>query len=70
MRIIDGTFNRINISTVWTSFLLNIQCERQGGRTYFDGLFGTNININLRGTSMFAVQLIKKYTLNILFSKQ
>jgi hypothetical protein len=28
MRIIDGTFNRINKSTECSSFLLNIQCER------------------------------------------
>jgi hypothetical protein len=53
MRIIDGNFNRINMSTDCTSFLLNIQCEIQGGGTYFDGLFGTNVTINLSGTPMF-----------------
>jgi hypothetical protein len=53
MRIIDGNFNRINLSTDFTSFLLNIQCERQFGGTYFDGLFGTNVTINLSGTLMF-----------------
>jgi hypothetical protein len=37
MRIIEGNFTRINMSTDCTSFLLNIQCERQGGVTYFDG---------------------------------
>jgi hypothetical protein len=36
MRIIDGNFNRINMSTDCTIFLLNIQCERQGGGTYFE----------------------------------
>jgi hypothetical protein len=31
MRIIDETFNKINMSIDCTSFLINIQCERQGG---------------------------------------
>jgi hypothetical protein len=53
MRIIDDSFSRINMSTDCTSFLLNIQCERHSGGTYFDGLFGTNVTINLSGTSMF-----------------
>jgi hypothetical protein len=56
MRIIDGSFNRINMSTDYTNFLLNIQCERKGGGTYFDGLFGTNVTINLSGTPMFRRQ--------------
>jgi hypothetical protein len=47
MRIIDGNFNGINMSTDCTSFLINIQCERQSKETYFDGLFGTNVTINL-----------------------
>jgi hypothetical protein len=43
MRIIDGNFNRINMSPDCTGFLLNIHCERQGGRTYFEGLFCNNV---------------------------
>jgi hypothetical protein len=58
MRIIEGSFNRINMSTDCKSFLWNIQCERQGGGTYFDGLFGTNATINLSGTPMFEVKMI------------
>jgi hypothetical protein len=33
MRIIDESFNKINMSTDYTSFLLNIQGERQCGGT-------------------------------------
>jgi hypothetical protein len=55
-RIIDGTFNRINMSSDCKSFLLNIQFERQGGGTYFGGLFGTNVTINLSGTLIFRGQ--------------
>jgi hypothetical protein len=36
-----------------TSFLINYQCERQGGGTYFDGLFGTNVTINFEGSPIF-----------------
>jgi hypothetical protein len=53
MRIIDENFNRINMSTDCICFLLNIHCERQGGGTYFDGLFGPNVTINLSGTPIF-----------------
>jgi hypothetical protein len=53
LRIIDGNFNRINMSTDCTSFLINIQCERQGGGTYFDGLFDTNVTINISETPMY-----------------
>jgi hypothetical protein len=56
MRIIDGIFNRITMSTDCTRFLLNIQCEIQGGGTYFDGLFNTNVTINLSGTPLFRGQ--------------
>jgi hypothetical protein len=41
------------MSTDCTSFLINIQCEIQGEGTYFDGLFGTIVTINLSGTPMF-----------------
>jgi hypothetical protein len=44
------------MSTDCTSFIINYQCERQGGGTYFDGLFGTNITINFSETPMFKGQ--------------
>jgi hypothetical protein len=53
MRIIDGNFNRINMSTDCTSFLINIQCERHCGGTYFHGLFSTKVTINISGTHIF-----------------
>jgi hypothetical protein len=44
------------MSTDCTSFLINIQYERQGEGTYFDELFSTNVTINLSYTPMFRGQ--------------
>ncbi|GMO12499.1 MAG: hypothetical protein Ta2E_00630 [Mycoplasmoidaceae bacterium] len=51
-----GTVNRVNMSMDCTSFIINYRGERQGGGTYFDGLFGTNVSINFSGTPMFKWQ--------------
>jgi hypothetical protein len=56
MRIIDESFNRNNMSTDCTRFLLNIHCERQDGLICIDRLFGSNVPINLSGTPMFRGQ--------------
>jgi hypothetical protein len=56
MKITDGSPNRINMPFDCTSFLRNYQCERQGGGTYFDGLFGTNVTINFGGSPIFKAQ--------------